>query len=105
MGDVKDSNRVKRAKKLYEEFTGHVADDVVFVEVKDYDTIVGVGYVDAISYETIRDGKKEKYIHTFKKKSRPLLAVSHDGRQAYMLGGAFTFTELGFVDDGTKIEE
>lgn len=96
---MRDSKKLKEAKKLYEDFTGHDADDIEFIEVKDYDTIVGVGHVDAISYQTIRDGKVEKYIHTFKKNARPLLAVSHDGKQAYMLGGAFTFTELGFVDD------
>lgn len=105
MDRIKDSKRLRQAKQLYEEFTGHKADDVVFVEVKDYDTIVGIGYVDAVSYETVRDGKKERYIHTFKKKARPLLAVSHDGKQAYMLGGAFTFNDHGFVDDGTILEE
>lgn len=99
MGEIRDSKRVKEAQELFEEFTGHSPDDVVFIDIKDYDTIVGIGYVDAISYETVRDGRKEKYIHTFKKRARPLLAISHDGKQAYMLGGAFTFTDRGFVDD------
>lgn len=96
---MRESKKLKQAKKLYEDFTGHEADDIEIIDIKDYDTIVGVGYVDAISYQTTRDGKVEKYIHTFKKKARPLLAVSHDGKAAFMLGGAFTFTELGFVDD------
>lgn len=57
-----------------------------------------IGEVDGILYSTIRDGNPEKYIHRFKKKSRPLLAASFDGSQLYILGGGYTFTERGIVD-------
>ncbi len=59
---------------------------------------LAIGPVLLIGYETIRDGKREQYIHKFQKHARPLLVISHDGRSVLMLGGAFTFTERGFED-------
>lgn len=53
--------------------------------------------VKAIGYTTKRDGVTERYIHTFKAKARPqLLFLTRNHIQS--LGGAFDFTELGFVD-------
>ncbi len=40
----------------------------------------------------------EKYIHQFKKASQPILAVSHDGKQLYILGGEYKITERGIED-------
>ena len=57
-----------------------------------------VGELDAVLYTTRRDGRLERYIHEFAKKSRPLLAASHDGKQLVLLGGAYDFTEAGIVD-------
>jgi hypothetical protein len=37
-------------------------------------------------------------VHRFKKKSRPLLAASHDGTQLYILGGEYAFTDAGIID-------
>jgi len=65
---------------------------------KEYDVVFRVGTVDGILYTTVRDGNTEKYIHEFKKKSRPHLAVSHDGKQLFILGGGYAFTERGIVD-------
>lgn len=57
-----------------------------------------IGHLDGVLYTTVRDGKTEKYIHKFKRSSRPLLAVSFDGKNLIMLGGAYQFTERGIVD-------
>jgi len=68
---------------------------------KEYDVVFRVGTVDGVLYTTVRDGRTEKYIHEFRKKSRPhlaVLAVSHDGKQLFILGGGYTFTERGIVD-------
>ena len=62
------------------------------------DVALLVGHLDGVMYTTVRDGKKEKYIHRFKLKSRPLLITSHDGTQLIILGGEYDFTELGIVD-------
>jgi hypothetical protein len=54
--------------------------------------------ISAILYTTVRDSETERYIHTFNTKSRPTLALSHDGQNLVSAGGAFTFTKLGFED-------
>jgi hypothetical protein len=51
-------------------------------------------------YVTRRDGKTEHYIHRFGSASRPLFAVTHDGKQLLLLGGDYDFTEKGIEDKG-----
>lgn len=63
-----------------------------------YDTALLIGEMDGVLYTTIRDGKTESYIHKFSKKSRPQLAASFDGKQLYVIGGSYTFTDRGIVD-------
>lgn len=53
-----------------------------------------VGKFTRIAYCAL-DGKE--YIHTFNKRNRPHVFVSSDGRQIYILGGGYRFTERGFV--------
>jgi len=72
-----------------------------FVDMVDrpaHDVLMLIGHCDGVLYTTRRDGKQEKYIHRFKRNSRPLLASSFDGKQLYMLGGAYDFTEEGITD-------
>lgn len=57
-----------------------------------------IGECDGLLYTTERDGKIEKYIHRFKKSSRPLLVSSYDGSALYIVGGRYKFTERGIVD-------
>jgi hypothetical protein len=49
-------------------------------------------------YRTTRDGVTEKYEHTFRSKSRPALVSSSDGKQLYLLGGAYNITDRGIED-------
>lgn len=89
----------RNAADLYERFTGHEADESIMIDKPVLpDVMLVVGDIDGILYTTVRDGKTEKYIHKFKKNCRPLFTVSHDGKQLFMLGGAYDFTELGIVD-------
>jgi hypothetical protein len=92
--------KVKRAAKLFEAFTGADADVIETVNVRDIadDVLVSVGRVEAIAYSTRRGGKRESYQHEFKPSSRPVLAVSHDGRRLYLLAGAYRFTARGIED-------
>lgn len=91
--------QIRNASKLYSDFTGHEATEYEMVDKPVIpDVMLLVGDVDGILYTTVRDGKIEKYIHKFKGKARPLFTVSHDGKQLYMLGGSYDFTELGIVD-------
>lgn len=93
------SSAVKRAIDLYERFTGHPGDKIAtVVKPKIPDVGIAAGRVLGIAYETVRDGKREKYFHRFASHARPLLVASHDGRTVFMLGGAYTFTDRGIVD-------
>ena len=90
--------RIKDAVELFEDFTG---DEAEYSEPVDYfipDVGMEIGTVDGIMYTTVRDGKEEKYIHEFKKASRPLFAVSPDGKQLMMVGGSYQFTAKGIED-------
>lgn len=90
---------VKQAAELYRDFSGHTAEYFDSVDMNWPKTVLTVGHCDGLMYETVRDGVKEHYIHKFKKSARPLLVASHDGAQLALIGGNFTFTERGIVDN------
>lgn len=92
--------KLKKAARLYEDFRGNPAEFVDELNIKFPDVAIQVGFCDGILYTTNRNGKTEKYIHEFKKDSRPLLASSEDGSMLLLLGGAFAFTDRGIVDNG-----
>lgn len=90
---------VQRAAKLYEAFSGHEPEEIGRVKVRPIPKVMAaIGEVDGIMYTTVRDGVTEKYLHKFAKKDRPLFAVSPDGRSLHLIGGNYTFSELGIVD-------
>lgn len=94
------SASLRKAAALYTRFTGHEQVEVSKVKVASMPAVmVEIGNVDGILYTTVRDGVTEKYIHKFKRNSRPLFAVSPDGKQLFLLGGAFTFGDRGIVDE------
>ncbi len=91
---------VRKAATLYSEFTGHDDPRLTKILIPSMPkAVLAVGQIDGILYSTVRDGVPEKYIHRFKKNCRPLLGASPDGKQLYMIGGSFTFTDRGIVDD------
>lgn len=90
--------QLRKAVTLYEDFTGHEAEEIGKVPFDIPDIAVVVGEVEALIYNTIRDGKAERYIHKFKAAARPLFAVSPDGKQILFIDGNYDFTERGIVD-------
>lgn len=96
---LRDSQKLRRAKKLYRDFTGHDPDSIEEIDMPESDIAICVGTVDGILYSTVRDGEAESYIHEFDVHARPLLCVTHDGQAIVILGGGFSFTDAGFVDD------
>ena len=92
--------RINKAAKLYEDFTGNPPEFADQIKYNIPDVALQIGKCDGILYTTVRNGKTEKYIHKFKRNSRPLLACSHDGSTLLLLGGAFAFTDRGIVDNG-----
>lgn len=93
-------DQVAQAADLYERFSGHNPEEIGKVKIPPVPKVgVAVGEVDGILYSTIRDGVLEKYIHKFRKSDRPLFVVAPDGKQLFLVGGNYTFTERGIVDD------
>lgn len=88
----------ERARQLFVAFHEREPDETEIVTValdKPTEAMI-VGELEGVIYRASGDGKK--YIHPFAKHARPVLAVSFDGKQAFMLAGAYRFTERGFVD-------
>lgn len=91
--------QIEAAARLQADFSGHEPDFVERVDAPDNRVFTPVGNLDGVLYTTVRDGKRERYVHEFRRKSRPLLATSHDGTELRILGGGFRFTEAGIVDE------
>lgn len=99
---VTTERKMKTGVELFEAFTGHEATHYDRVNLPDMSVCVQIGELDGIAYETVRDGKRQKYFHKFKKSARPVFAVTHDGGALVIVGGRFRFTERGIVDHGSK---
>lgn len=96
---MRQSERNARAKSLYKDFSGHDAEPLGAVPFPpNPKSALVIGSTVGIAYETVRDGKVEKYFHRFKVSARPLLVASFDGSQLFLLGGAYNFTERGIED-------
>ena len=95
------SKKLIQAAKLFEAFTGHRAARVTLHPKPQIpDEAVFIGHCTGLMYVTRRDGKIEQYIHRFSERSRPIFAVTHDGKQLLLLGGNYDFTEKGIEDRG-----
>jgi len=92
------NSMIKKAVSLYRRFTGHEARYIDEYKFPQHNVLVKIGVLEGVMYETVRDGKREKYMHRFAQKSRPILASSWDGSQLYVLGGSYDFTEDGIID-------
>lgn len=91
--------QLSHAAHLYSQFSGHDADEFQEIEKPQYpDVVTVIGELEAVVYSTVRDNEHERYVHEFRKSSRPMLCVSPDGNQLLIIGGKFQFTERGIVD-------
>lgn len=89
---------LRRAGRLLRDFSGHSPSEVIRVQKKESRKGLVIGELDGVLYTTIRDGRIEKYVHKFRKRSRPLLAATADGTQLEIVGGRFQMTEAGIED-------
>lgn len=95
--------QIKKSAAMYENFHGQAVDAIHKVEIPDWPTVVGeIGYLDEVTYTTWRDGKKERYRHTFKAVDRPMLCADPTGRTLVLIGGNYKFTARGIVDDSDR---
>lgn len=89
-------SKITEAKKLYEDFSGHKGDIVGKAKMPDIPHVmIEIGALVGVAYETVRDGKRERYFHEFD--AMPVLACSPDGKQLFVLGGKYKFTDRGIV--------
>ena len=95
---IQTDTKLDEAGKLLADFSGHKPTEVVRAPVKSDREGLIFGELQGVLYQTERDGKIEDYVHRFRKKSRPLLAASHDGTQLHIVGGQYEFTEAGIED-------
>lgn len=89
---------VKKAVKLYSDFTGH---DPKFIDewvLEIPAAAMQVGKITGIMYTTRMDGREQEFLHEFSGRSRPILAASADGRQLLILGGEYHFSDRGIID-------
>lgn len=89
---------MSEAAELLAEFSGHVPSKTVHANVPALKEGLVIGELDGVMYSATRDGRREKYLHEFRRKSRPLLAVSNDGQQLGIVGGRYLFTDAGITD-------
>jgi hypothetical protein len=87
------------ATKKLEDFSGHPVGRLGTAYSRSpQKTGLIIGEVELIGYRAKRDGETARYGHHFKKASRPLLAVTSDGKQLHIVGGQYEFTEAGIED-------
>lgn len=98
-------SQVDQAVKLFRDFHGRRPGprDVGAIVQKSPAAGVLVGELEGVIYR--RAGKKTRYVHRFHKPARPKLWVSGDGTNGYIVGGAWDFTDRGFVDRGRKEDD
>ena len=90
--------RLNLAGRLYKRFRGGEPKFIDEYDMDFPDVVMEIGRCDGILYTTVRDGKKEQYIHEFTGKSCPILASSWDGKQIILVGGHYDFTAEGIKD-------
>lgn len=87
--------KIEQASKLYKSFHEKAPGPgkLLTIEMRGRREILEVGQFFGIIY--IAEG--QKYLHKFNKRNRPLVFVSSDGRQIYILKGGYKFTDRGFI--------
>lgn len=94
-----DARGLDKAGNAFRAFTGMEPAELLEVKAGSVPKVAWLlGECEEILYNTTRDGKRERYLHKFKKSARPLIAVGPDG-QAYLVGGDYEVTERGFTDN------
>jgi hypothetical protein len=95
MNSDKITDAVRKSWKLFKSF--HRKDprngQLIRVAMEKSDEALEVGQFFGIAY--ISGG--DIYFHKFNKRNRPLVFVSSDGRQIYILKGGYKFTDRGFI--------
>jgi hypothetical protein len=101
-GDARPAAEIERAAQLFRGFRESEPGKVTRLELRLPRAAMVVGELHAIAYSTDHGGKREQYLHQFKRGARPVLLAAHDGRSLIIYGGNFVFSERGIVDKGGR---
>ena len=96
---------VKKAAKLYEEFREAKPKRGRVVEMELPKTLMIMGNLQFVGYDTTRRGKTELYKHDFAPGSRPLICADPKSGQLFLIGGRYHVTERGIVDIDARGKE
>jgi hypothetical protein len=90
---VSTAKKIAQANELYESYSGGKKAKIFKL---DNEVAFQIGTLDGVLYTPEDD---QQYIHKFeKKRSRPLLLVSSDGKNLIIVGGRYQFTSHGIED-------
>lgn len=92
--DLRDKQREIAERKL-KHFTGKKTTKTKYLHTPNDSVVYELGKLKAVIYEAEIDGEVNNYIHEFGKTETPILAVSFDGKQLYILGGGYEVTNRG----------
>lgn len=93
--DAVSESAIAAATRLYKAFHDRAPSKGALktIALDRPETVLEVGWFFGIIY--ISEG--QKYLHKFNANNRPLVFVSADGRQIYILKGGYKFTDRGFI--------
>ena len=83
----------------FRDFTGNEAEEVLETELDLPESLLKVGELTGIMYEATRDDITEEYLHEFESDDLPILAADVTTGQLFIVGGDYSFTEFGIVDN------
>jgi hypothetical protein len=95
---MKMSRSLKKAYDLYSDFREKPARKVFKIDFDIPTSLMSMGNVKAIEYDTTRGGVCEKYRHDFAEGSRPILCADAVTGQLFIIKGRYHVTERGIVD-------
>lgn len=94
---------IRAAVDIYRTFRGAEPKRLQVANLDIPEAVAVIGHLDYVGYRTTYEGESELYEHEFQPGSRPLLCVSHDGKQLVLLGGRYVFDKHhGIVDKDAR---
>lgn len=83
---------IEEAAARFAEFHGEDAETVDEIDMPDAAFVLGE--IESVTYLLIEGNREVRYIHDFE--TPPGLAISSDGKTAFILAGGWIFTKRGF---------
>lgn len=93
-----DHPEVRAAVELYRKFREREPERIRGIELKVPKMLMSIGRLNFVGYTTTHGKETVLYKHVFDPVAEPLLTASADGRQLFIIGGRYNFTEDGIVD-------